>query len=273
MKLALVFFFVLTGLSLWFAPQGTPPVVCRGKPLSVTMLEKPGVEMRVPPLPIRFGGTRYGPVWQVPAENPFRLVIKNRDEFNDFWKGLTSPGRWLPPLPEVDFSKEMIVVVGMGLRPSPGFVIMIDGACEVDGQVELFVSKVEDGPCAPVPGVVTAPADVVRIPRSDLPVVFRETQFPCVKWSEHIMRLSRGKNVPSSSIETKRAYLSPEYTSRYAFSDTRPPDNSARHSALAHSWTNAHPTSWRTPASRPFHYVDLCAKPIEKLRLGALDFC
>lgn len=191
MKLALIFFAVLTSLSIRFAAQETSPVVCRGKPLPVTMLEKPGVEMRVPPIPIRFGGTRHGPVWQL-GEKPLRLVIKNRDEFNDFWKRLASPGRWLPPLPEVDFSKEMIVVVGMGLRPSPGFIIMIDGACEVDGQVELFVSKVEDGPCGVVPAVITSPADVVRIPRSDLPVVFRETQVPCVKWHEHLMRLSRG---------------------------------------------------------------------------------
>jgi hypothetical protein len=191
MKLALIFFAVLTSLSLWFTAQEKPPVVCRGKPLSVTMLEKPGVEMRVPPLAIRFGGTRHGPVWQL-GEKPLRLVIKNRDEFNDFWKGLASPGRFLPSLPKVDFSKEMIVVVGMGLRPSPGFVIMIDGACEVDGQVELFVSRIEDGPCGVVPAVVTSPADVVRIPRSDLPIVFREIQVPCVKWGEHLRGLSRG---------------------------------------------------------------------------------
>ena len=190
MKLALIFFAVLTSLSLSFTVQEKQPVVCRGKPLSVTMLEKPGVEMRVPPLHIRFGGTRYQPIWQL-GEKPVRLVIKNRDEFN-CWKGLAPPGHFLPPLPEVDFSKEMIVVVGMGLRPSPGFVIMIDGACEVDGQVELFVSKVEDGPCGVEPGVVTAPADIVRIPRSDLPIVFREIQVPCVKWGEHLRGLSRG---------------------------------------------------------------------------------
>ena len=158
------------------------------------MLEKPGVEMRVPPLPIRFGATRYGPIWQFlyDNDNPFRLIIKNRDEFSKFWNRFTSQDGFLPPLPEVDFSKEMIVVVGMGLRPSPGFVIMIDGACEVDAKVELFISRVDDGPCFPTLGVTTAPADIVRIPRSDLPIVFHEVQVPCVKWGEHLMGLSRG---------------------------------------------------------------------------------
>jgi hypothetical protein len=183
MKLALIFLAVVTSLSLWSAPQGTPPVVCREKPLPVTMLEKPGVEWKVPPLPIRFGGTRYGPIWQFlyDNDNPFRLIIKNRDEFSRFWNRFTTQSGFLPPLPEVDFSKEMIVVLGMGLRPSPGFVIMIDGACEVD-----------DGPCFPTLGVTTAPADIVRIPRSDLPIVFREIQVPCVKWGEHLMGLPRG---------------------------------------------------------------------------------
>jgi len=193
MKLALIFFSVLTSLSLWFGAQDKQPITCKGKPLPIMLL--PGPKITGPELPLRFGGTRSfpgPPINGYKSDNSFRLVIKTRDEFNDFWKGLASPGRFLPPLPEVDFSKEMIVGLGMGLRPSPGFVIMIDGACEVDGQVELFVSKVEDGPCGVVPGVVTAPADIVRIPRSDLPIVFREIQVPCVKWGEHLMRLPRG---------------------------------------------------------------------------------
>ena len=157
--------------------------MCRGKSLSIKALDKAGVETRVS-LPLRFGGTRQPSVWQVDADKAFRLVIKNRDEFSNFWKRFTDPlppGKWVPPLPEFDFSKEMIVVAAMGRRPSPGFGVMVDGACEVDGQVEVFVTSVEDGPCMPVPAVVTAPADLVRLPRTDLPVVFRESQLPCTE--------------------------------------------------------------------------------------------
>ena len=90
MKLSLIFFSVLTSLSLWFAPQGTPPVVCRGKPLSIELL--PGPKMTGPSLPLRFGGTRQlpgPPVNSFLSENALRLVIKNRDEFSDFWNGYT----------------------------------------------------------------------------------------------------------------------------------------------------------------------------------------
>ena len=184
MKLALIFFSVLTSLSLWFAAQGTPPVTCRGKPLPITLL--PGPKMTGPSLPLRFGGTRPfpgPPVNGFPSKNEFRLVIKNRDEFSDFWKRLTSvvpPGGWVPELPEIDFSKEMIVVSAMGQKPSSGYLTIIDGACEVDGQIEVFISNVDSALCGGASlGILTYPADAVRIPRSDLPVVFRETTMPC----------------------------------------------------------------------------------------------
>ena len=54
MKLALIFFFVLTSLSLWFAAQGTPPVICRGKPLSIKLL--PGPKMTGPLCPFVLAG-------------------------------------------------------------------------------------------------------------------------------------------------------------------------------------------------------------------------
>jgi hypothetical protein len=124
-----------------------------------------------------------------PSDTSRRFVIKNRDEFNNFWKELTSripPSNGIPPPPEIDFTKEMIVVSAMGQRPSSGYRTVIDGACEVDGQLEVFLSNVEDVSCIGVATVLTHPADAVRLPRSDLPVVFRETQIPCKEWTRQI---------------------------------------------------------------------------------------
>jgi hypothetical protein len=189
MKLALIFFSVLTSLSILFGAQETP-TVCRGKPLPITLL--PGPKMTGPELPLRFGGTRpypRPPVNMFPSDNSLRLVIKNSEEFSDFWKQLTSqilPGTRIPPPPEIDFKKEMIVVAAMGQRPSSGYATIIDGACEVDGQVEVFVSNREDVKCIGVATVLTHPADAVRLPRTDLPVVFRETQIPCNQLAKQI---------------------------------------------------------------------------------------
>jgi hypothetical protein len=177
MKLALIFFSVLTSLSLCFATQGTPPVICRGKPLSIKLL--PGPKMTGPTLPLRFGGTRpfpRPPVNIFPSDTALRLVIKNRDEFSDFWNRFTAripPGNEIPPPPEIDFSKEMVVVAAMGARPSSGYWIIIDGACEVDGRVQVFVTNVDGAACGQFP-TETHPADAVRLPQTDLPVAFRE---------------------------------------------------------------------------------------------------
>ena len=186
MKPALLFLSILTSLSFWFATQETQPAVCRGKPLSITLL--PGPKMTGPSLPLRFGGKRdvpRPPINGFVTEKGFRLVIKTTEEFSDFWKRFTAPippSNGIPPPPAIDFSKEMIVVSAMGQRPSLGYWTFIDGACEVDGQVEVFVTNVEDVKCMGVFTVITYPADAVRIPRTDLPIVFRETQLSCTEW-------------------------------------------------------------------------------------------
>ena len=183
MKPVLICFSVLTSLSLWFGAQGTPPVVCRGKALPITLL--PGPKMTGPGLPLLFGGTREfprPPVNFFRTDKGLRLVIKSRDEFSNFWKQLTAGHAGAPPPPEIDFSKEIVVVAAMGERPTSGYWIFIDGACEVDGQVEVFVSSVGTTACAGQFPVVTYPADAVRLPRTDLPIVFRETQLPCWQW-------------------------------------------------------------------------------------------
>ena len=196
MKLAPIFFSLVMSFSLWFAGQGKPPVVCHGKPLSIALL--PGPKMTGPALPLRFGGTRPFPSPYVNifrSESSLRLVIKNRDEFSNFWKRLTAhvpPGGWVPPRPEIDFSKEMVVVAAMGARPTSGYWTIIDGACEAGGQVQVFVSNVEDATCSGRFPAVTYPADAIRLPRSDLPIVFRETQVSCTQWHDQLMLSPKG---------------------------------------------------------------------------------
>ena len=191
MKLALILFSVLVSLSSWFAGQEKPPIICRGKPLSIALLPGPKMTWDLQ-VPLRFGGTRElprPPITGFPSDKSFREVIRNREEFIDFWKrlhGRVPPGGYVMPLPEIDFSKGMIVVAAMGLRPSSGYSILIDGACEVDGQVEVFVTSVEDVSCIGVFPSMTSPADAVRLPRSGLPVVFRETQLNCKEWRDRM---------------------------------------------------------------------------------------
>ena len=148
-----------------FIPQRSESL-CRGKSISVSVLDVGGPKLSEP----RRTSLLHGGISQ-----RSRLVIRNRDEFNELWKQLTGPSSYKPPLPEVDFSREMIVVAAMGQKPSGGYEIIIDSACEVDNHIEVLVRSV-DSKCGLQTAVLTAPVDIVRLPRTESPVVFRETE-------------------------------------------------------------------------------------------------
>jgi hypothetical protein len=143
---------------------------CRGKSLPVTLLDVGGPKL---PEPRTFSLLKGG------ISTRSRLVIRNRERFDDLWEQIVGPKENKPAPPEVDFSREMLVVAAMGERPSSGYEIVITGACEVDNQVEVHVRSSNYTQCGGTQmGVITAPVDIVRMPKSDLPVVFRETEYP-----------------------------------------------------------------------------------------------
>ena len=100
------------------APLKTPKSVCRGKTVPVSLLERP------------FGPKPYGrrtSCLKGGISQRARLVIRDRAEFNELWDKIMSTTSDKPPLPEVDFSREMLIVAAMGQQPSP-YEIIIDNA-------------------------------------------------------------------------------------------------------------------------------------------------
>lgn len=102
----------------------------------------------------------------------------------DVWKRIHSRDPRLgpspvPPLPEIDFSREIVVVAAMGSRPTAGYFISIDGAYERDNLLEVVVRSVETR-CGGFT-ILTAPLAIVRLPKTERSVVFREIEVavPC----------------------------------------------------------------------------------------------
>ncbi len=173
MKLALLVCFVpfLAIVSQHSGRKETQEPICQGKAVPITLL---GPKMSGPRVSFRSGGG----IWE-----PLRLVIRDRAQLNDFWRRLHTdpthgPMSAIPPVPEIDFSREMVVVAAMGQRGSSAYGIIIDGACEVADHLEVFVRSINGRRCTAL-AIMTAPVDVVRLPRTDLPVVFRETEVDC----------------------------------------------------------------------------------------------
>jgi len=108
---------------------------------------------------------------------PQNYVVRERDEWLRTWVMLFpgGPTSLPPPLPDVDFSREMVVVAALGSRPSSGFEIVFTGAAETDGVVTMELETRTPSPRCVTATVITAPADIARIPRRNGQVLFRPT--------------------------------------------------------------------------------------------------
>lgn len=146
--------------------RATQEVAYPGKPVPITPL----------------GPKRSGPRTSFSGsiiEDPFRVVVRDRDTWLGVWKRIyqvvPSNGPY-PELPEIDFSRDMVVVAAMGQQPTSGYDIIIDGAYERDDRLEVVVKSVLNLKCGAVLTMVTSPIDIVLLPKIERPVVFREIE-------------------------------------------------------------------------------------------------
>lgn len=103
-----------------------------------------------------------------------RVVIRDPAAWRQYWTAVNQPFVPAPAVPDVDFAREMILLVSMGTRPSGGFVIRIDSAMTDAQQVRVQVTQIVPGRGCLVPAVVTRPVDLARVPATPLPVSFAE---------------------------------------------------------------------------------------------------
>jgi hypothetical protein len=113
----------------------------------------------------------------ITMSKPLRGVIRNGTAWSVFWARVENDTAAVPTVrpPAVDFSREMLLVATDGRRPA-GHRIEIVGAAQRNHTLFVLVRSWDDrtGPAsAPL-----APVAVVRVPRTDGPVVFRAEQSP-----------------------------------------------------------------------------------------------
>jgi hypothetical protein len=99
-------------------------------------------------------------------------VAKSAAEFQSLWRA-HAPGR---PTPTVDFTKDMVIAVFLGTRPSSGYSADITGVQREGDQ--LIVTWVERRPSAgqSAAQVMTAPSQIVTVPRFDGQVRFQRAE-------------------------------------------------------------------------------------------------
>jgi len=98
-----------------------------------------------------------------------RLVVRDVTAWQAVWTQATSTQPPAPPMPAVDFGREMVLVVAGG-HMTAGDQIHVDSVGVRGG---YFVAVVRTVECPPFPAAVY-PLEIVRVRRSDKPATFIE---------------------------------------------------------------------------------------------------
>jgi hypothetical protein len=94
-----------------------------------------------------------------------RLIVRDRDTWRATWNKLYDRQSPVPAIPDIDFSKEMVVVAALGERGSGGYSIVFENASENEaGGVNVVVRSTSPGRGCAAPTVMTQPTDLARIP-------------------------------------------------------------------------------------------------------------
>lgn len=103
-----------------------------------------------------------------------RIVVRNEGEWRSAWLRIWGGAPSTPPLPEIDFSRELLVVAARGDVSSSGFEVLVDRATVERERLVVRIRSISPGWTCGVYWVVTQPVDVARISRTVLPIEFEE---------------------------------------------------------------------------------------------------
>jgi hypothetical protein len=115
----------------------------------------------------------YFPAFNSGFETQTRLVVTSQAEWEAAWQRIWQNERPVPAPPAVDFSREVVLVAAMGSRGSGGHHIQLQQAAAQPGNVVVRVVETSPGAACFVTAAITEPVDVVRLPRTPLPIEFQ----------------------------------------------------------------------------------------------------
>jgi hypothetical protein len=88
-----------------------------------------------------------------------RLIIRDANAWASFWSELGVGDR-----PAVDFTRDVVVAVAAGQRPTGGYEIAVDRVRQVNGELTVEVVETTPGPNCITATSLTQPVDVIVVP-------------------------------------------------------------------------------------------------------------
>ena len=102
-------------------------------------------------------------------DEPRKVIVRSAEEFQALWKSHSTAA-----LPKVDFSKSVVVGVFLGMRPTAGYTVAIQGVRRTEGgAIVEYIEGVPDK-SRMVAQMLTSPFHLVSIPSDVRTVEFRQ---------------------------------------------------------------------------------------------------
>lgn len=105
---------------------------------------------------------------------PRQVVIKDTASWERLWREHQSGNQPQRPAPEIDFAREIVIFVAMGQQSSGGFTIEIVNVEASQLGFRILFQRKGPPPDAMTTQALTAPFEIVAIPKSDLRPEFVE---------------------------------------------------------------------------------------------------
>ena len=98
-------------------------------------------------------------------------VVRDADAWAALWR--RHKANILPPLPvpAVDFQRYMVIGVFAGSKPNGCYGMTVANVVQAGGKLQVTRIDHEPAPERMCPQVIVAPAQLILVPRSELPVV------------------------------------------------------------------------------------------------------
>jgi len=109
------------------------------------------------------------------VKDPRQEVIRDAAAWGKVWKQHSASAGSVEKIPAVDFAKEMVIAVTMGIKRTGGYMIEIARVEPTEKSLKIFVKRTSPPPGSLSIQVLTAPFHFVAVPKSDLKPEFLET--------------------------------------------------------------------------------------------------
>ena len=134
--------------------------------LSACRVTEPG-EPLLPGQPVEF---RRDPAFQQfrgysGINQPETSVIRDAEEWERTWARVVSSRTPMPPTPAVDFSRDMVVLIGIGMRPNGGYLAEVIQVVSMTNGIGVDYRAVSPGANCINTQALTQPIDLVVVPR------------------------------------------------------------------------------------------------------------